>query len=111
MWVWRWYPPKAKQKLGLGWTGPFEVLEKVGESAVKIQRNGKSLVIHMNDVKPYEGRNQLADDSECECESVEESVEERSEMTQYEEERDEREATPVRTRVGREIRLPRRYSP
>ena len=23
MWVWRWYPPKGKEKLGLGWTGPF----------------------------------------------------------------------------------------
>lgn len=25
-WVWRWYPPEAKQKLGLGWVGPYLVV-------------------------------------------------------------------------------------
>jgi hypothetical protein len=55
--VWRWYPPKANQKLGLGWVGPCKVVEKVGESAVKVKtgKNGKVIVIHLNDTKPYEG--------------------------------------------------------
>ena len=46
MCVWRWYPPKAKEKLGLGWTGPFEVLEGIGESAVKVKKGSKVLVVH-----------------------------------------------------------------
>ena len=59
MWVWRWYPPKAKEKLGLGWTGPFKVVERIGESAVRIMRDSKVLVVHtLNLMK--EGNSQVA---------------------------------------------------
>ncbi|CAC5365137.1 unnamed protein product [Mytilus coruscus] len=27
--VWRWYPPEANKKLGLGWTGPYKVIKKI----------------------------------------------------------------------------------
>jgi hypothetical protein len=27
--VWRWYPPLANAKLGLGWTGPYKVISKI----------------------------------------------------------------------------------
>ena len=70
MWVWRWYPPKAKEKLGLGWTGPFKVVEKIGESAIRIMRDGKVLVVHINDVKPYEGREQPGSEEESESEQL-----------------------------------------
>lgn len=36
-WVWRYYPPSAGQKLGLGWTGPYLVLEKNSHIIYKIQ--------------------------------------------------------------------------
>ena len=71
MWVWRWYPPKAKEKLGLGWTGPFKVVEKIGGSAVTIMRDGKVVVVHINDVKPYEGREQPGSEEESESEQLE----------------------------------------
>lgn len=43
MWLWRWHMPTTKEKLGLGWTGLLNVLERIGESAVKIQSKGKAL--------------------------------------------------------------------
>lgn len=27
--VWRWYPPRANLKLGLGWTGPYLIIQKI----------------------------------------------------------------------------------
>jgi hypothetical protein len=26
--AWRWYPPLANQKVGLGWSGPYTIKEK-----------------------------------------------------------------------------------
>ena len=71
MWVWRWYPPEAKETLGLGWTGPCKVLERIGESAVKIKKGNKVLVVHQNDIKPYEGREQPGSEGESETEKLE----------------------------------------
>lgn len=28
-WIWRWYPPKANEKLGLGWMGHYLVIKKI----------------------------------------------------------------------------------
>ena len=55
--IWRWYPPTANVKLGLGWTGPYKVLEKLSECTYKIQKspNDRSLVVHVDHMKPYEG--------------------------------------------------------
>ena len=121
MWVWRWYPPKSKEKLGLGWTGPFKVVERIGESAVRIVRDSKVLVVHMNDVKPYEGREQPGSEEECESERLESEsesedgendVDEGGEQMVVEgwDEGDVR-SPPVKTGTGREIKAPRRYSP
>ena len=67
----RWYPPKAKEKLGLGWTGPFKVLERIGESAGKIKKSNKVLAVHQNDIKPYEGREQPGSEGESETKKME----------------------------------------
>jgi hypothetical protein len=55
--VWRWYPPTAGLKLGLGWTGPFKVLRKFTDVTYEIQKTPKSkpLVVHVDHLKPYEG--------------------------------------------------------
>ena len=52
--VYRWYPPKANQKLGLGWTGPYVVLEHIGKTSVRIRLPGEvtDLVVHRDDLKP-----------------------------------------------------------
>lgn len=56
-WVWRWYPPKAKEKLGLGWTGPYLVINKISDLLYDIQRNESSpiLTVHVDHLKPYTG--------------------------------------------------------
>lgn len=56
-WVWRWYPPKAGQKLGLGWTGPYLVVDKISQLTCKIQKDktSKSINVHIDHLKPYDG--------------------------------------------------------
>lgn len=55
--VWRWYPPIAGLKLGLGWTGPFKVIRKITDVTYQIQKDPKSpyKVVHVDQLKPYEG--------------------------------------------------------
>ncbi|MEW8339218.1 MAG: hypothetical protein AB2708_05155 [Candidatus Thiodiazotropha taylori] len=55
--VWRWYPPLAGLKLGLGWTGPYKVIDRLSSVTYKIQRDPKSkpLVSHVDHLKPYQG--------------------------------------------------------
>lgn len=36
--VWRWYPPTAGIKLGLGWIGPYKVITKITDVTNKIQK-------------------------------------------------------------------------
>lgn len=57
-WVWRYYPPSAGQKLGLGWTGLYLVLEKNSDIIYKIQKNetSPSLVVPVDHLKPYRGQ-------------------------------------------------------
>ena len=38
-WVWRWYPPKAREKLGKGWTGHYLVVKKLTDITYQIQKN------------------------------------------------------------------------
>lgn len=56
-WVWRWYPPNANVKLGLGWTGPYLVIGKPSDVTVKIQKalDAPMITVHINDLKPYLG--------------------------------------------------------
>ena len=59
-WVWRWYPPKINQALGLGWTGPYLVIEKMSDVTYKIQKDidANPIIVHVDHLKPYLGRNQ-----------------------------------------------------
>jgi hypothetical protein len=54
-WVWRWYPPKAKQKLGKGWTGPYLVIRKLTDIGYVIQatESDKSLTVHVDQMKRF----------------------------------------------------------
>ena len=55
-WVWRWYPPKAKEKLGKGWTGPYLILDKLTDLTYIIQASETQtpLVVHVDHMKRYE---------------------------------------------------------
>ena len=57
--VWRWYAPQAKAKLGLGWTGPYVVTQKVTDVTYRIEHfsNKRKLVAHVDHLKPYINRN------------------------------------------------------
>lgn len=52
--VWRWYPPISGLKLGLGWTGPFLVKQKLTDVLYRIQKspNQRTLVVHEDHLKP-----------------------------------------------------------
>ena len=56
-WIWRWYPPSAGVKLGLGWVGPYLVIKRVTYLEYTIQKdvNSRSFTIHVDDMKPFEG--------------------------------------------------------
>ena len=59
-WVWRYYPPTAGLKLGCGWTGPYLVVGKLSSLTYSLQKSAHSPVLNISvdDMKPYEGRNQ-----------------------------------------------------
>ena len=59
-WVWRYYPPTANLKIGCGWTGPYLVVGKLSSLTYSLQKSELSPVLNIsvNDMKPYEGRNQ-----------------------------------------------------
>ncbi len=56
-WVWHYYPPKAKEKLGKPWRGPFLITEKVSDVNVRVQASptARSQVVHVDSLKLYEG--------------------------------------------------------
>jgi len=58
-WVWRWYPPKINQALGLGGTGPYLVLEKLSDLTYTIQKDENTLpfIVQEDHLNPYVGRN------------------------------------------------------
>jgi hypothetical protein len=43
----------SKNKLNLLWTGPFEVIEVLGEKNIIIQRGRRGVTVHKNNVKKY----------------------------------------------------------
>ena len=55
-WVWNFYPPKAKQKLDQGWTGPYLVTHKVFDVFYQIQASSSSRpkIVHVDNLRPYE---------------------------------------------------------
>ncbi|KAK3090931.1 hypothetical protein FSP39_015821 [Pinctada imbricata] len=113
-WVWRWYPPTANQKLGLGWTGPYLIIRKITDFTLSIQKDKDSKVInvHVDHLKPYDGENapdswlvdgETDNKSESECDTTSETSNSDVEyVTQHEVPRE----TRYRTRFGREVRAP-----
>ena len=57
-WVWRLYPPAVKQKLAMGWTGPYLVLERITYLIYRIQHseNVRAIVVHIDNLEPFKGR-------------------------------------------------------
>ncbi|CAC5405272.1 unnamed protein product [Mytilus coruscus] len=55
--VWCWYPPKANIKLGLGWTGPYNVTRRLSDITYQITlcATGKSKIFHVDYLKPVVG--------------------------------------------------------
>lgn len=56
--MWRWYPPKANQKLGSGWIGPYEVLRKLSDISYEIKHvdTGNTVIVHVDHLKAARGR-------------------------------------------------------
>ena len=114
--VWRWYPPAVVNKLGQGWTGPYLVIRKTSEVNYEIQKDetSRTIVVHVDHLKPYEGRKTLHNwlndepslllsDSESDLENEienSENYENSSPLT-----------SPKRTRRGRIIKPRQIYSP
>ncbi len=55
--VWRWYPPQAKQKFGLGWQGPYLVIKTISNLTYSVQKAANSPVVnvHVDHLIPYRG--------------------------------------------------------
>ena len=55
--VWRFYPPTAKQKLGKGWTGPYRVVDVPTDVHCEIQLapGEPTLRVHIDQVKAHSG--------------------------------------------------------
>ena len=124
--VWRWYPPTANIKLGLGWTGPFKVIRRLSDMTLQIQRLPDSLpiTVHVDHLKPYTGNlppnswdtdlleisheqtDQNLDLSQLQSPDL--SVDHDDSVSQGDEVQN---GTPPRTRCGRQIRKPVVYSP
>ena len=50
-------PPKAKEKLGKPWRGPFLIVQKITDVTYKVQASkaAKPQVVHVDSLKPYKG--------------------------------------------------------
>lgn len=56
--VWRWYPPKARGKLGCGWTGPYQVVMCPNPQHCMLQdkNRGGPFRVHRDLLQPYHGK-------------------------------------------------------
>ena len=52
--VWRFYPPKANQKLSSGWTGPYRIMRKISDITYEAAYlpTGKSYILNVDHIKP-----------------------------------------------------------
>ena len=55
--VWRYYPPTAKQKLGKGWVGPYRVVDTPSDIHCDIQTapGEPTIRVHIDQLKLYRG--------------------------------------------------------
>ena len=71
--VWKWSIPKAKQKLSLGWTGPYKVVRRFSHVTYEIKSldGDKSKIVHMDHLKTCKsGRDDsMTDDIDCDDET------------------------------------------
>lgn len=119
--VWYWYPPTAKQKLGLGWTGPFEINKKISDITyqIKSKETGKLKIVHVNNLKPLEGdgfqnemcttmRTTVSNANSGDETSINHTVPEPIETIVSE---NHTTTTPTYTRSGRQVKPKMFYSP
>lgn len=131
--VWRWYPPTAGIKLGLGWIGPYKILEKITDVTYKIQESpdSRQINVHVDHLKPYlgavplvwvlDGENESENEQEDSFQTPDPSLN-MSEPGQVEGPVDsatgegdvinfKTPSPPKQSRCGRAIRKPNKYSP
>jgi hypothetical protein len=111
--VWRWYPPTANTKLGLGWTGPFKVILRKSNLVYGIQKvpNAKILFVHIDHLKPYCG-DKTPEGWESDPDYDINSGEDTSfELLDESNTVEPLEKSPVITRTGRVIKPRKIYSP
>lgn len=55
--VWRWYPPKANQKLGKAWTGPFRIMDRptAVNAVIRYEPKDRDIRVHIDHLKAYHG--------------------------------------------------------
>ena len=55
-WVWYFYSPKTKQKLGQGWTAPYLVTHEASDVLYKIKTSSSSKhkIVHVDNLRRYE---------------------------------------------------------
>lgn len=109
--VLRWYPPEANQKLGLGWTGPYEVIRAISDITYKVKRcsDGKPFIVHVDHLKPL---NKSDSESDTGDDVGDESVDDDINTGIAQNEMEEQGHTPIKfSRTGRQIRPSVKYSP
>ena len=71
--VWKWSIPKAKQKLSLGWTGPYKVVRRFSHVTYEIKSldGDKTKIVHVDHLKTCKsGRDDsMTDDIDCDDET------------------------------------------
>lgn len=107
--VWRWYPPWSKQKLGLGWRGPYKGTRKLAHlhTRYSIVKKNASVVVHVDHLYPY-----ITEDLESEHDTSWQTHDENMIMKHtgkpY---KIQMYKIPQLTRCGRLIKPPNRFSP
>lgn len=112
--AWRWYPPLAGLKLGLGWTGPYKVLNMLSNVTCKIQKDpvSKPIVVHVDHLKPYEGPNVPSTWQETQVHTkIKQTLPDTNESTNIDDSLNDTTSEPYITRYGRQIVRPSVYIP
>jgi hypothetical protein len=98
--VWKWSIPKSKRKLSLGWTGPYEVIQRFSDVTYEIREIdcNKTKIVHVDHLKICKSDHefQSVNDVEGNEKSQDESVSPLNKHIEI-------------SRYGRQIRKPNRY--
>jgi hypothetical protein len=118
--VWRWYPPIANTKLGLGWTGPYTVIKRITDVTYTIEHveTKKRVTVHIDHLKPYQGTRTYTDSSDSESEILnvhhpnypDDENEEVANSTSPDDDQ-QTEVTPYVSRAGRRVKPKIIFSP